>query len=451
MTPEKRRELQARAQSIAPPAVAPPQMAQQFQTMPDGTPVASSVKIKSYGHKEANVQAIHPSMAAALPAGQANGVRVRGAQVVEGAQTGASVTMQGAQRQSGVRGARMIETSVAPSAPPPPYSGRIPLPQPASMPNTPWMGQPPSSAEVTAAPKPIVNLTVILAQRSRPHFLERQRRAIDASTVRPAAIECHINPVGVQLNDRLLQGIPTQRESVDKGPWMRWRMAQETVTKYVLVIDDDCIPGMNWMRAALERLERAESLGEKIVVCAAGLVYVSDDVDDAYPLGPEGPRLTEEVADGGRGAWLLPRDLLSDILDFPRDLFSTPSAGRVAVPLLIAAALQENGYRQIVLPYSPAEKSGWGMLDAPTYEGSTSHMIDVQAKAGADYPASWYRQDVYAKLRATGWEPMCVVGSAETAQLSADEFGTAPSIAGPAPAPMPSKATAKAESQASAE
>ncbi len=450
MTPEKRRELQARAQSVPPPAVAPPQMQPQPQVAPDGSPMATGVKIKAYGHKETNVVAVsNPLIPNANPQ---NGVRVRGAQVLPGGpQTGASVSMQGAQRQAGVRGARMIESGVAPSAPPPPHQSRTPLAAPPTMPNAPWMGQPPASQNVTAAPKPDVNLTVILAQRSRPQFLERQRRAIDASTVRPVAIECHINPVGVQLNDRLLQGIPTQRESVDKGPWMRWRMAQEATTKYVLVIDDDCIPGMNWMRAALERLEIAELQGEKIVVCAGGLVYSSDSPHDVYPLGPEGPRLTEEVADVGRGAWMMPRDLLADILEYPRDLFSTAGALRVATPIIIAAALQENDYHQVVLPYSPAEKSGWGMLEPPTYEGSSSHMIDVQAKAGADYPAGWYREDVYAKIRATGWEPLVMLAGAPTVDLRSDEFGTAPAQTGPVPAAMPpAKAATPAPAEASA-
>lgn len=459
MNPDKRRELLQRAASVPPPSItpqipgAPPQPAARgYEVVPPASDDPAKVQASGRGThlppgtvKGFGPQGTSVTMVEGTP--QAADVRVRGAAPVSGAKMGASVTMHNASRATSVRGATIVGQSGHPVAPPgigPQPARQIPTPNQA--PTRAWAGGATiPTATPTAAAAPIVDLTIMLSQRARPTLIERQRRAIDTSTVRPAAIACFVNPVGVQLNDRALAGIATIKAGYDMGPWMRWRFAEETETKYVLVLDDDCIPGLNWMRLALERLELAEQRGEKIVVAAAGHVYQSDSFDDVYPVGPEAPRLDEVIVDTGRGGWMLPREALSAILAYPR-LGSMPASQRLAVGVHVAAALQDAGYHLVVLPFSPADKASWGMLESPLEQGSTSAMIDAQAKAQADYPATWYREDVYTKYRAADWETLVVMASAPTEQLDQNEFGVAPIHTTPVPAALQPKAPAPAPS-----
>jgi len=443
MDAKRRNELLARAQSVPPPSLTPQIPGAQptgrgYEVIPspdsDDAKVQASKRgahlppgtVKGFGPQGTNVVMTEGG------AQEAQNVRVRGAAPVAGPQMGATVTMHGAGRPTGARGAKMVEHGQ------PVHAGIGPQPTrqiatPSPAPNRAWAGAPavPATAP-TAAAAPVIDLTIMLSQRARPNLIEHQRRAIDTSTVRPAALACFINPVGVQLNDRALNGLAKLTAGADMGPWMRWRFAQETATKYVLILDDDCIPGINWIRLAYERLELAEQRGEKIIVGAGGYCYQSDNYDDFYPVGPEAPSVHESVVDVARGGWMMPRELLDAILSYPR-LGSMPASQRLGVPIHVSAALQEQGYQIVALSNSPADKASWGMRDPPIVAGSTSEMIDIEHKRNNDYPSLWYRQDIYNQYRAAGWEPIPVMAAASTTQMSQEEF----SHPSPTPAPPP--------------
>lgn len=446
MNPDKRREILNRSASVTPPSLTPnlPPAGPGYEVVPHEDP--SKVQASGRGAHlppgtvrtsgGANVQ-----MTEGTP--QAAQVQARGAAVVAGAKTGASVTLHGATRQAGVRGATLVGQAGQPA----PVAGIGPQPSrqiaPAAQPTKGWSGAAIPTATPTGAAAPSVDLTIMLSQRARPNMIEAQLRAINSSTVQPVAMACFINPVGVQLNDRAMQGLATLRAGFDMGPWMRWRFATETTTKYVLVLDDDCIPGTNWLRLAIERMELAEQRGEKIIIACAGTVYQSDDWDNTYPVGPEAPRMDEVVVDVGRGGWLMPREVIDTILAFPR-LGSLPLSQRLGVPIHVAAALQDADYSIVTLPFSPANKSGWGMLEGPKPNdtASTSAQIDGQAKANADYPSSWYRQDIYNHYRSVGWETIYVMSTVATIEepttnpIPPPVMSPKGKAAAPAPAPV---------------
>ncbi len=457
MDPNKRNDIRSRAASVPPPSLTPqipgaPAPGRGYEVVPDESSTDDPAKVqasKRGAHlPPGTVRSFGGSQVTMTEGGptESQNVRVRGAAPVAGPQMGASVRMHGAGRPTGARGATMVEHG----QPVQPLAGIGPQPTrqiatPSQAPNRAWGGAAAiPSAAPTAAAAPVIDLTIMLSQRARPTLFVQQRQAIDTSTVRPAALACFVNPVGVQLNDRAMNGIATIKAGYDMGPWMRWRFAQETETKYVLVLDDDCIPGINWIRCAYERLELAEQRGEKIVVGAGGTVYQSDNYDDVFPVGPEAPRVDEVLVDIVRGGWMMPRELITQILEYPR-LGSTPGSQRLAVPIHVSAALQDIGYQIVVLSNSPADKASWGMREPPTDMGSTSQMIDEQAKQNRDYPSSWYRADVYAQYRAAGWEPIEVRAASSTTQLHQSDFAK-PSPT-PAPPPPPVAPLAKGESK----
>lgn len=338
------------------------------------------------------------------------------------------------------------------------YGGRV-VNQPAAQPMAPPMGTPmgprlppPSAPQPAAAPAPDLNaqisamgagmaaanpgpgvplvtptvpmagvapgnlsgiVTAIMTQHMRPETLEQQHRALRASGLDENGLICWVNPVlGTRLNDALLGRIPHVRASSDMGPWMRWTLTSRIPTKYTLVIDDDCIPGPRWLSLAIERLERAEAQGDRIIVAAAGLIFQSDSYDDVIFMGPESRQREEVTVDLGRGAWLMHTHYARHIALFP-----TLGTG-LATPIHIATALQkytEGGapapVGTIVLPYPHATREVWGMLDQPKVAGSMSSYFDREAAQGRGPTAAQIRQDDYAVYR-DWWEPLFAIQAA---------------------------------------
>lgn len=384
-----------------PQAQAPQQPQMQMQP---AAPVTQGIPPGRQGRVPGTIRATNGGHAQFVDNPGAPGAQVaaRGANVVQDTNRGATIKMQGASRPTGVRGAQITQQAGAPMPVSTPGHGPVMAPATAGT----WSGGSAiPRAQQTQLGAAIANLTVVLSQHARPQHLETQLRALRASSVQPHAMFCWVNPAGVPLDDRMLAGILTVRASKDMGPWCRWRMAAEADTKYVLVIDDDCIPGTDWLKAALDRIHAAEQRDEHIIVCAGGLLFTEDRFDAIFPAGPEAPRLEEQAVDVGRGAWLFAAKHIEDFNAFPR---MTPD-GLLSQPLHFAAALQHEGVTQVVLPYPPGDRACWGMQEPPKPDG-TSAIIDNRARAGQDNPAMYYRQQAYMAYRAGGWEPWCVLG-----------------------------------------
>jgi len=287
------------------------------------------------------------------------------------------------------------------------------------------------AAAVAAMPTAIDNLTVIMSQHARGELLDAQFRALQASGVREQQMLCWINPGGQRLNDALLsQRIPHVKASRDMGPWIRWILVSGVPTKYVLMLDDDCIPGPQWLRSALARIESAEATGEKIAIAAAGTIFQSDSFDSGMPIGPESLRREEMDVDTGRGAWLMHVEHARGVLAFP--IVGCP----LATQLHVAAALQHSGVAIVVLPFPHEKREMWGMLEPRKAVGSLSARFDMEAKSGGPTSEQLHAGD-YQVYRDIGWEPMCVMAAAaDTARIEKDELKEPdPTTESTAPAP----------------
>lgn len=279
----------------------------------------------------------------------------------------------------------------------------------------------------SAATRPTVDVTIILSQHRRPGHLDKQIRMIHSSSVAPASIACFVNPVpGVQINDGLLQGIPKLRADRDMGPWWRWILAKEAGTKYVLMLDDDCIFGPQWLQKALERIALAEQHGQQMVIAAGGIVFREDNYKSGYPIGSETHPPEEQVVDIGRGAWLMPQEVLRAFDEFPR-----LGSQQLTTQLHLAAVLQREQIPMIVLPYPFDNRAVWGMSTPPDPNGSTSQFIDQLAKQGRGYPAEYYREEAYAAYRAAGWKPLVVAASEDTLRTTPSDLGPPPPVVAP--------------------
>lgn len=440
MNDEERQKILARAQTrraATPPPSPTPQVPQATVQQP---------KVRISGDREAKIEIIEPgSKAARGPRVRGNLTvqeqprggtqRTYGATVINPDQRPGNVRVQ-AQPQQKVYGAKLIShtetesstgvkavlsTPLPTQRPPGPGPGMGPQPNvppelAAAMSNlTPsgtanlmggmpvGYGPQPTPPQPQAAPVIPVDVTIILSQWMRPDVFERQLRALDAQNAQCQRLLV-INPSPIRLDPKQVQHVqrvPHVRASEDMGPWVRWLWATGVQTRYVLVADDDWLPGPEWLRLAVERMDASDA-EDRVCVAAGGVVYNSDVYNDVFPVGPESLQREETVVDAGCGAWLMRTEWARTVFDFPK--IGSP----MSTKLHVAAALQHDGIQTIVLPYPHNNRNVWGMLEPPR-PGTIAMHIDAQANQTGVNSEQIRYQDYLAFRHDADWEPLCVM------------------------------------------
>jgi len=260
----------------------------------------------------------------------------------------------------------------------------------------------------------VADLTVVLTTFRRPQFLRTQLQHLADQTLRIRDLWIWSNDVaqGASMHDHEAETAYTFFHSrVNIGPWVRFSLATEVQTKYVLILDDDCFPGSRWIESAIQRLEELESQGETAVICAEGRIFGSDDPNHFTNLGPSGELPTEEsFIDEGTKAWLIPRALIELINALPR----APSP--IGWGLHVAAALQQVGVFQMVLAYPSEESSLWGSLPLPA-DAVTVSLSQAMPQFETARAAAWsfYRAP---HPEGGGWIPMQLMPDPSEAEAS---------------------------------
>jgi hypothetical protein len=254
------------------------------------------------------------------------------------------------------------------------------------------------------ASAPLAPLTVVLSAHRRPMRLRKQIDAIRTSSVSPAKVSAWVNPGGINFDEPTLSQVHTIRPSSDEGPWMRFWYGRRARTRFVAILDDDCLPGSKWLQNAMQRIHEMSLAGHPCVIAAAGYVFRGDDVATLSPIGPESPRLEENEVDIGRGGWVCEASMLT-LFDAIEPINERGWAYHMAL------AVQQAGGLTMVLPYDLHDRETWGMKEAPTRESSISAQLDELAQQGQGYPLALHNADLYRGYREAGWTPQCVQNS----------------------------------------
>lgn len=99
-------------------------------------------------------------------------------------------------------------------------------------------------------------ISVILNGYKRPHTLRRQLKALKNQSVSPSEILVWRNDSNsflIKLRFLLgpRRGIETANSSQNLGVWARFAFALMSKSQFVCIIDDDTIPGSNWLENCL--------------------------------------------------------------------------------------------------------------------------------------------------------------------------------------------------------
>lgn len=240
-----------------------------------------------------------------------------------------------------------------------------------------------------------LDLTVVLSAFSRPGLLRTQIDALRRGTKIPAMVVVLVGQ-GVSVGDALADGspwvkgeIPHTTYGLPVTPWERFRVAAKMQTRYVAILDDDCIPGPGWLEACVDGMEQ----GVSCVVAAAGS-RLGDDGSEIGYRGPstdegsndvivsdvEGPSDLPVVVDVGEMGWFLRREWMPFVADIPAE--EPPYGWQIHV----SAALASQGIPTVVLPYTQ-NRTIWGSRTPPLADGlrNVPQMKELRASEFSTY------------------------------------------------------------------
>jgi len=251
--------------------------------------------------------------------------------------------------------------------------------------------------------EPFADVTVVVATFRRGHLLRPQLQALADQSMRVRDILLWVNDWqgSSNLHDHEAEvQYNFIRARVNFGPWVRFLIANEVQTKYVCILDDDCIPGPGWIEACVKRLEEMEANEEQAVICAAGRVFQGDDPNAYSVVDAEHRNTDEELVDEGTKGWLMHTGMLDVFQTIPR------AQSPVGWGMHMAAACQLAGVFQIVLPQSDDGRTV-GALPVPDDEHSLSKMMPGYTDA-RQHAYQYYRDKQVA-----GWVPLMLEGNEE--------------------------------------
>lgn len=152
------------------------------------------------------------------------------------------------------------------------------------------------------------DVTVILNGFKRPHTLKEQFDALQNSTVKPKHIFYWQNSVdGVEYDRETGTKCVSAFTNANFGVWSRFTYALNARTNWVCVLDDDTIPGTQWLENCLETYQKTPGLLGTI-----GLLFVGNGTYDIKcRIGWDNPNEETKRVDIVGHSWFFHRDLLS--------------------------------------------------------------------------------------------------------------------------------------------
>jgi hypothetical protein len=98
----------------------------------------------------------------------------------------------------------------------------------------------------------VPTISVILNGYKRPHALRRQLKAVKSQSISPSEILLWRNNAQSNVTDLKFllgprRGIERTNSSQNLGVWARFAFALMSKSQFVCIIDDDTIPGPNWL------------------------------------------------------------------------------------------------------------------------------------------------------------------------------------------------------------
>lgn len=245
---------------------------------------------------------------------------------------------------------------------------------------------------------------VMLTVYKRPHLLARQLDAIKAQTAEVSELCCFWNEggSGPAFDDarRILkrEQIAVLEARPQVGVWMRFWASQMFDSPWICVLDDDTVPGRNWLSNCLETARTHEGLLGTI-----GVIVNPSPRDDEprwlHKVGWCSQNESVEEVDLVGHSWVFKREWLREFCAETRLGGMTCGEDHH-----FSFALQKRlGLGTYVPPHPAGDKSLWGSLEGMAL--------------GSDSVALWkqpneelLKREMHRQYMAAGWRPMALRG-----------------------------------------
>lgn len=244
--------------------------------------------------------------------------------------------------------------------------------------------------------KALPDVAALISTLSRQSYLRFQFDALGSASAFPGSVWVLVNADGQSAQDEeTLNSVEVQTVRVKQnlGPWFRFTLANDIPAEYILILDDDCVPGDKWLESALDRLKKAASVEEFALVCCGGRVFTdANDPSKFTEYGPENPNATEQIVDEGVKGWLFHRSLIEIFLAYPR------TSSLVGWGMHFSAACQEQGIPTILLPCDNEDPAQWGHIPVapgPSLSTTLPNYAEARTEAFRHYRTSEEGQPVW--------------------------------------------------------
>jgi len=209
------------------------------------------------------------------------------------------------------------------------------------------------------------DITVVLNGFRRPERLEEQYNAVMNQTIKPKDVLYWQNTCEEykdKYNTKIIDSCKSAISNTNFGVWSRFYYAFNARTDWVVIFDDDTIPGNMWFENCLETQKTHPGLHGTI-----GILFYHNYISYRIPyrVGWDNPNdKPVEVTFVGH-SWFFHRDLLPI---FFRELPDKDQISNVGEDIHISYCLQKySDYKTYVPPHPKDNQNLWGSLKGWQY------------------------------------------------------------------------------------
>ena len=250
-------------------------------------------------------------------------------------------------------------------------------------------------------------ITAILNGYKRPENLNEQLEALKNQSVPPTEILVWYNNPGDNddINYDIGTEVPVAYCNYNFGVWARFYYAMNAKNPYVVVFDDDTIPGRRWLENCLETMKTHEGL-----LGTVGALYLN-------PLPPEHSSYFEHYVRFGwpelgnndkpvevdwlGHSWFFKKEWLSHLVrEFP-----DPKYNICGEDMHFSYMLQKYaGIKTFVPPHPRDDKELWGSLKGGTYGGDDNSLWETNPQSLNGTPFKTVMNEYFRNQRLDGWK-----------------------------------------------
>lgn len=249
-------------------------------------------------------------------------------------------------------------------------------------------------------------VTAILNGYKRGDRLNEQLEALNNQSVKPSEILLWYNNPGDNslVNYEIGSKIPAAYCNYNFGVWSRFYFAFNATNDYVVVFDDDTIPGSRWIESCLHTIEKYNGL-----LGTVGLIYPTPNTADKSSYferyvrvgWPDGGNNNETMqVDFVGHSWFFRKEWLSYMVkELPNPRYNT-----CGEDMHFSYMLQKYlGLGTYVPPHPINDKSLWGSLKGGEYGGDAASLWESNQPNITGTPFRQLMNEFFREQRLKGW------------------------------------------------